>query len=261
MEKLLDNTSRGARTLFWMKAFFVLALLIAILGYAIWRYTNGGVLHPSDQAGMAMSMVLCVIGLVVSAIVMFVVILVLFVCWVSWLFRSTQNLQKLKPCSLPPWLITVLCCIPFVGQIFHYFVLRYLAKGVRNELDSRNVQYVPVSKTLMNFYLGFTVAATGLASLVATPEIKAIGDVFGFVGLAFYIRVFSAYIELEKILFKVRDEEILRQKVDQVLREREIEKAASQVQEATYESEKSSTEKSEGPVTYADDAPPPPPEK
>lgn len=261
MEKLLDNSVRGARTLFWMKAFFVVSMVVIALGYSIFHFTQGPMDSPESQATTAMGMILTVLGLIAAFICMMVVIIALVVYWVKWLFRSTQNLHKLNPSSLEPWLATVLCCIPFVGQIIHYFVLRNLVKGVQTELDSRNVQYAPVSLTMMNLYLVFTVVAALLASFSGVSEIVFAGQVLGFVALALYIRVFAIYAEQEKLLFKAHEEEVLRQKVDQVLREREIEKAASQVQAATYESEKSSTEKSEGPVTYADDAPPPPPEK
>lgn len=239
MEKLLDNTGRGKRAIFWMNIFFIVSLIITVLGFAIWNFVHNQVNDPNANLGMGMALV--TLGLVAASILMFVVIIGLIISWVTWLFRSAQNLDKLSSKAMSPWAVTILSIIPFVGQIIHFFLFRSLIKGVQSELDSRNAQYTPVSMTLLNLYFGFTVAATLMAAFDGIKLLTGAGIILGYAGLAFYIKVLSTYVKQEQILFKACDDELLRQKVDQVLREREIAQAASQVQEATYENERSSS--------------------
>lgn len=260
MEKLLDNTLRGKRTLLWLKIFLVFMIVIMLLGYSVWNMANGQMVQNPD-APMAMSMLLLVLGIAFVGFALSITIIIMAVHWFCWLFRSTQNMKKLQPDAMSPWAATILCLIPFVGQIVHYFVFKSLIKRTQAELDSRNGDCPTVPMNFLNIWIGLTIVSTIMGSIEEMKIVVGTGAVLGVAALVLYIKVFTAYIAQEECLFKLHEEQVLRQKVDQVLREREIEKAASQVQAATYESEKPSAEKSEGPVTYADDAPPPPPEK
>lgn len=234
MEKLLDNSIRGTRALFWMKVYFIVSLILTALGYTIWRIAHGQIATTPEES-LATGMILVMLGLVAVSILMMIVVVVLGVSWITWLFRSTQNLQKLKPGTLSPWLATILSIIPFVGQVIHYFIFRNLIKGVQGELDSRSVHCEPVPMSCLNLYLGFSIVATVVTAFNGNVPIAGLGIVLGYAALVFYIRVLTVYTNQERELFKAIEDESLRQKVDQVLREREIEKAASQVHPASFQ--------------------------
>lgn len=234
MEKLLDNTLRGKRTLLWLKVFLILMVAIMLLVYSIWNIANGQMVQNSE-APMAMSMLLLIVGIAFVGFALSIVTIIMAVHWICWLFRSAQNIKKLQPDALSPWASTLLCFVPFVGQIIHYFIFRNLIKRIQAELDSRNGVCPAVPMNFLNFYLGLIVVSTIMGFMEHFKMVMGTGAVLSIVALVFYIKVFAAYIAQEECLFKLHEEMILRQKVDQVLREREIEKAASQVQAATYE--------------------------
>lgn len=236
MEKLLDNTLRGKRTLFWMKAFLVLMIAIMLLGLAIWNVANGQ-LAQNPEAPMAMGMLLLILGVAFVGFALSITTIIMAVHWICWLFRSAQNIKNLQPDAMSPWASTILCCIPFVGQIAHYFIFKGLIKRTQAELDSRNGICPAVPMNLLNIYFGLTIVSTVMGSIEQVKAVMGTGALLGVAALVLYIKILTAYIAQEECLFKLREEQVLRQKVDQVLREREIEKAASQVQEATFDVE------------------------
>lgn len=234
MEKLLDNETRGKRTILGLKIFFVVSLVLSVLVYIVWDMANGQMAQTPD-APMAMGVLLLVIGIVCAGFFAAISFINFAINWLLWLFRSTQNLKALQPDSISPWLAVILCCLPIVGQIAIYCILRSLAKRTQLELENRNVDFLPVPMKLLNLYLVLTVVSTALASFNQMGILMSAGAVLSFAVMVLLLKILTLLTALEQKLFKIHEEQILRQKVDQVLREREIEKAASQVQEATYE--------------------------
>ncbi len=234
MEKLLDNEARGKRTILGLKIFFVVSLALSVLVYAVWSMANGQMAKTPD-APMAMGVLLLVIGNVCAGFFAAVSFINFAINWLLWIFRSAQNLKTLQPDSISPWLAVVLCCLPFIGQIAIYCILRSLAKRTQSELENRNVEFLPLPMKLLNLYLVLTVVSTALASYGQMGILMSVGAVLSFVTIILLLKILTLLTAQEQKLFKDHEEQILRKKVDQVLREREIEKAASQIQEATYE--------------------------
>lgn len=231
MDKLLDNTVRGKRSLLWLKITFVLMIVISALGLSVYRVSHGVV---DAEAPLTMGLTLLLLGLVLAVFLLCISCCVSGIYLVLWLFRSQQNIRKLQPGSLSPWLAIIFSFLPAVGQFFHFFVFRRLILRTHAELDQNGVAYLPVPVKLLNGFFALSIAATLLSSMDDKNFILGLGVVLGIGAMVCYIKTLAAFILLEEKLFQIQEEKILRKKVDEVLREREMEKAGQEVQTATY---------------------------
>ena len=103
------------------------------------------------------------------------------------------------------------------------------------ELDSRHVENASVPLVFLNAWVILGILGNAFGAIDQTKMFLLFGAVASIASIVFFLKFLKEYVAQEGVLFKLCEEQILRQKVDQVLREREIEKAASQIQEATYE--------------------------
>ncbi len=235
-----DNIQRGKRVLTLMRVFLAFSILVIVLAFGIWKTVgsiNGG-LGAENDASLAMGTVLLTLGFFGSCVVVGIVALVWFICWILWLVNSVSSLRKLKLFSIHPVIALILTLIPFVGQIMVFVIARKQAQGQQQFLESRNSAVKPIP---MNFLIGYLVlvivdmALTFVGNQSPATLITAVAGIGSFVC---YMKFFEFLIGQEQQMLQLNQEEILRAKVDQVLREREIEKAASQVQAAVYETER-----------------------
>lgn len=234
-----NNLTRGLRTVLWTKISIVIAVF-AIIGFAcLVRFM--GVLESQPQADSltgGMLLMLFMFGLVCFLLTVSLCIQGTF--WLLWLFRSQSNLRHCRPTVISPWIALILSMLPYVGFILHFFVIRNLIRHTEEELALRrrgdastyapavpmNLLYVYVAGMLLSFI--FSIVSQTMPSLFISIVLT--------MGAAIsYMKVLSIFVKEEHELFEITKDDELRKKVDQVLREREIEKAASEVQAASYE--------------------------
>lgn len=237
-----DNSTRGERTVFWLKAVFVVTVLFALS--LIPLYLNGieslantGDLSQVPEAG---EMMLSVLQSLFALLALAVVFCVLSIFWAMWLYRSEENLRRFAKTSFSPW-GAVFCTlffsfIPIAGSILDYLIFRELLNGYERVLSAKGVEYVPSGRRALNAVLVLSLLSEILCFFSFTACDVA-GGIAGLATIVAAIRLVRDVMAYEKPLFAFDQDTVLRRKVDEVLREREIEKAAAEVREATYGSD------------------------
>jgi hypothetical protein len=224
-----DNVSRGNRTVLWSKIVFVFSLVVAVLAMSCYNLMQSSV--ASEPADFLFSDLILLLGTVLVGMALMVSVSMQGLFWLLWMFRAEQNLRKITHTTFSPWAAVICCCLPYLGQLIHYFVLRDLIKHTENELTVREAKTEKVPMSFVKAYLVLTILS-GVFSF-AGESIVSLGGcmVFALASLACFIRVISTLVTEEQALYQLYQEEVLRAKVDQVLRERELEAAASKVAE------------------------------
>lgn len=262
-----DNTQRGKRTLFWLKLTFALFILVGVLALVFFgMLTGSNILEPGGEGDITDFDFATFIVLALFVIVAgnsSIVWCVSGIFWLTWLFKITKNLRTVTTTTFGPWVAVICSSLPYVGTIFHYFIFKNLAKRTEEVLASKqSTEYPSVARIVnqakpvpMNLINGFLIMSilSGLVTVVKNESaVVVLAAVFGVVSYICYLKSFAALIQEEKVLFDACQEEMIQSKVDRVLREREIEKAVSQIREATFRTENSSDNEV---------VPPPPPER
>ncbi len=231
-----DNKSRGDRALFWMIVNIVITFVVgAVAIYFLQAISQVQSDNGSAGFGAGLGLLaLCGLGIFWSIAAIFEGIF-----WYLWIFRITKNLRKVSNIAFGPWVALLLSCVPYFGHIVHYFVFKSLIRHTEKVLHEKDpegsLKLAPVEMKFVHAYFalmlmsGFTGMADGLSRIVL------VGFACGIAAMVFYMKSFSQLIKEEQALFDLYQEEQLRLKVDQVLREREIEKAAAEIREASYE--------------------------
>jgi len=238
---MLDNLKRGQRTIFWTKVNIVLSVLVVVLAISFYRVIEVLETHPeADPLSMGVLLGLLAFGVVGFALVISVCIQALF--WLLWMFRAEENLRRCTTTAFSPWGAVICCSLPYVGTLLHFFVFRNLVRRMEVALAERrkgdSSTYAPAVP--MNLVIGYFVCSLlgGVAYFVSGTPLLALSCYLLWIASAVcYIKALSAYMRQERELAEIYKDEELRAKVDEVLREREIEKAAREVQAASYESE------------------------
>lgn len=233
---MLDNSKRGSRTLFWMK--FVLASMIvevALLSLIYVMY--GQALQATDpiSAETGLSFLVLVVLVILCSLCVGLSLVVEWLYWLFWLYCAEKNLRTMASTRFSPILAIICSCLPWIGQLFHYFVLKDMVNVQQGILQSRGLRFVEVPAKMMDGWLAMMIAAAVISFWGESHASTLFIAVLSLVAFICYIKVFEAYIGQELVLWKFFQEEELRKKVDEVLREREIEKAASEVQAAMYD--------------------------
>jgi len=244
-----DNTKRGNRVLFWMKVIFVLFALLwlqfvldFICAYLIAHtfVTQYAVLFVG-----AFHMI-CFLGVGVA---MFVAIFAFCVSFLSWLHRAVSNLRLLTTTNFSPMGAVLLTCIPFVGYFLHYLIFMDMVKSQEKYMQQKGILKERFPKRILNAWI--IVSLVLVAIILARPDQSGIftilfmtfefngSDVVQFLEKTLvviipilYIISFSAYIKQERELFRVHTEELFNKHVDEVIREREIMRAAEMIRES-----------------------------
>lgn len=233
---LQDNTQRGARAFLWFKIVIVLCIVVGVLAFGILKVV-GADFMSNESAPVAMGAVILMLAMGFASFLLCISFCVQWVCWMSWLYHAEKNLRTETSTKFSPWGAVICTALPYVGHLIDYFIIKDLIKHTDKVLGTvPDENENPKSK--VNYLNGYLVMAilAGVVSVVKdSPFVTGSSFIFGIVAMVLFLKVFSEILSKEKALFKQYEEKVLRQKVDQVLREREIEKAASQIQEATYE--------------------------
>ena len=170
--------------------------------------------------------------------VCFVVFWLFFVYWILWLYRAIRNLRCLTTTTFSPN-VAVVCSVllPYIGHIFDVFILRDIARRQQKLLDGRGIRYTPVTGRDLVIFLAFILVGIVVAfAEIADSWSGCFAACAAMVGLMVsYLRVLRPCVEQGNMLYKLHEEDVLRAKVDEVLREREIEKAAREIQEAKFD--------------------------
>lgn len=239
--RLEDNSWRGARTIFFLKFFFILIVVVLVLAnicIEITGYMASGAVTDSDTARHFSRLFLAdMVPLIGTMAVCFVVFWIYIIYWVLWLHRAIKNLRCLTKTTFSPN-VAVICSVflPYIGHLFDIFILRDIARRQQKLLDERGIQYTPVTRRDLVIFFFFILAGI----VVALAEVAgswpgcfaACATIIGL--MVSCLRVLRPCMEQGNMLYRLHEEDVLRAKVDEVLREREIEKAAREVQQAMY---------------------------
>lgn len=225
MEKILDNTVRGNRTIFWMKITLVMAVVLCGVLLAM-GHVMGGLPRNLNEAtaSQASSMLYLVLGLFFS-IVLFLLSFVIQGCyWLCWMYRSVINLRKLGTTRFSPLLTVILSIIPYLGMIVHCFIFRDMVTRMETHLKELNVEHPQVSMNCVSAFGLFFVVAFIAPWVNDGPVSMAISSLASVCGLICYIMALSVYVRQEQLLLTAGQDEIFRRKVDEEIRRREAEK-------------------------------------
>lgn len=246
-----DNSVHGKRLVFWLK--FTLAVVAAeVLMVALAYGLFGEFFQSTEPASLQMSGSFFVLVLLIamSAMVLVISVLISVVYWFLWLYRAVKNLRCLTTTTFSPWGAVICSIIPWVGQVLDYFILKDMRRAMEGVLQERGMNFAPIPMRFLNAWLIFTIASGILSFCGGSMTLTIVSSLFALVAYICAIKVVEMYVSQETVLLQNYQGEELRKKVDEVLREREIEKAASEVQAAMYEKA----------ANDASSEPPPPPQ-
>ena len=226
-----DNTKRGERALFWMKAIFGIFIL-----YFFWSTPINAMLPGvNDNTVTASVLIRIAFGAVVSLGMLFSLIAFL-VSFLSWLHRSIANLRIISVTDFSPMGAVLLTCIPFVGFILHFWIFNDMVERQQDCMQERGIFKERFPR---KFLIGWLLTSIGCLALMfmgfSNPtgeEIRGLAEnILTVVSIGLYIKCFMFYIAQERELYNVHTETLFRKRVDEIIREREIERAADQLRD------------------------------
>jgi len=232
-----DNKSRGDRALLWMIVNIVITVIVGVV--AMYFLHALSQMQSTDNASAGFGAGLGILALCGFGFFWFIATIFEMIFWLLWIFRITSNLRKVSDIGFGPWVAILLSFVPYVGHIIHYFVFKSLIHHTEKVLHEKDpegtLKLANVEMKFVHAYFALMLVSglTGMAN--GLSKIVAISFVCGIAAMVLYMKAFSQLIREEQALFSLYQEEQLRLKVDQVLREREIEKAAAEVRAATYD--------------------------
>ena len=242
-----DNTKRADRVLFWTKVIFILFalfwLLFIIMMLSVFFMSEellvflGGIL----AAGVLFSFV--------SGAVFFLSVFAFCVSYLSWLHRAISNLRLLTTTSFSPMGAVILTCIPFFGYFLNYLIFRDMAKRQENYMQQQGILKERFPQRILNAWI---IASLVLLVLVFVDPnqlgfltfVSTTFDVDGKHAFEFlektliviipilYIMSFSAYIKQERELFQFHTEALFQKRVDEAIRERDIQRAVDMLRKS-----------------------------
>lgn len=224
-----DNTKRGERALFWMKAIFIIFIL-----YFFWSAPINAIFPgTNDNTVTASVLVRIAFGALVSLGMLFSLIAFL-VSFLSWLHRAIANLRVISVTDFSPMGAVLLTCIPLVGFVLHFWIFNDM---VARQQDCMHERGILKDRFPKKFLIGWVLASVGCLALMfigfSSPtgqEIRGLTEnILTVVSVGLYIKCFMFYIAQERELYNVHTETLFRKRVDEIIREREIERAADQL--------------------------------
>ena len=129
-----DNTKRGERALFWMKAIFVIFIL-----YFFWSSPINAIFPgTNDNTVTASVLVRIAFGALVSLGMLFSLIAFL-VSFLSWLHRAIANLRVISVTDFSPMGAVLLTCIPLVGFVLHFWIFNDMVARQQDCMHERGI--------------------------------------------------------------------------------------------------------------------------
>ena len=218
--------------MFFLKFLYIIIVVFLVLCNAVIQVTGymaSGAVTDADTARHLYYLFLAaLVPMIGTMAVCFVVFWLFFVYWILWLYRAIRNLRCLTTTTFSPN-VAVVCSVllPYIGHIFDVFILRDIARRQQKLLDGRDL-VIFLAFILVGIVVAFAEIADSWSGCFA-----ACAAMVGI--MVSWLRVLRPCVEQGNMLYKLHEEDVLRAKVDEVLREREIEKAAREIQEAKFD--------------------------
>ena len=158
------------------------------------------------------------------------------VSFLSWLHRAIANLRVISVTDFSPMGAVLLTCIPLVGFVLHFWIFNDM---VARQQDCMHERGILKDRFPKKFLIGWVLASVGCLALMfigfSSPtgqEIRGLTEnILTVVSVGLYIKCFMFYIAQERELYNVHTETLFRKRVDEIIREREIERAADQLRD------------------------------
>lgn len=231
-----DLTRLGKRTIFFYKATF-LALLSMFVMFGLMNgfFGNPFIMNDADATSMSLGFLTLLLLFGLSCVAMLFFILICVIHFVVWVFRVTKNLRLKAKTVLSPWVAVISLLIYIVNIFAHFGIMRNLTHVQEKLLKDAGVAVKPVNMNFITLSFVFALLAFVATINSSSAILFMLSLAFSIAGMIFAIKVMEAFVAQHTALYKYEQEQILNRKVDEVIREREIEKLASEVQQAKYE--------------------------
>jgi hypothetical protein len=143
----------------------------------------------------------------------------------------------------------LLTCIPFVGYFLNYFIFCDMVKSQEGYMQQRGILKERFPKRILNAWLiaslllllivfvdpnqlGFLTVVSPAVQVDGNKFIEFLEKTLVVVIPILYIMSFSAYAKQEREIFRIHTEELFNKHVDEVIREREIMRAAEMLRKS-----------------------------
>ena len=216
-KRLEDNSQRGARTIFFLKFWLILMVVLLVLCKVcteIAGYMANADGNDADTARLlyylyclSIANIVLIIGTMVAWFVMFC----LFSSyWPSWLDHALTNLRCLTKTTFSPSVAIVCAAIPDIGYLIGIFILWDIARRQQKLLDVLGIQYTPVARRDLVLFVIFLLLANIVAyeGIVATrPGCFAMcASIIGI--MVTWLRVLRPCVEQGNKLYQLQQEVI-----------------------------------------------------
>lgn len=213
--RLEDNSRRGARTIFFLKLWLILMVVLSVLcivGMEIGRYMANADGNDADTARLLYYLYyLTIVNIVLtigSLIAGFVTFFLFSIYWPSWLDHALTNLRCLTKTTFSPTIAILCAAIPDIGYLIGIFILWDIARRQQKLLDVLGIQYTPVAKRDLVLFVIFLLLANIVAyeGIVATrPGCFAMcASIIGI--MVTWLRVLRPCVEQGNMLYQLQQE-------------------------------------------------------
>lgn len=225
-----DNTKRGEQALFWMKVLFVLFILMFFVNNAF-----GESMKIMQQQSIVLAIgslvysLVCALGFLVAS-VMFLVY------YFSWLHRAIANLRVLAKPDFSPVGAIILTLIPIIGFVLHFWIFNDMAMCQEKCMEERGLLKERFPKKLLVAWFLATLVYVVLMFNHSEMMAKIVIQNLIFVAsIGLYIKFLTFYTAQERELFKYHTETLFNKRVEEAIRERDIERAAEMLRKSQNE--------------------------
>ena len=213
--RLEDNSRRGARTMFFLKLWLILMVVVLVLGIIameIAGYMANADGNDADTARLLYHLyylTIVNIVLIIASSVIGALMGVLFsIYWPSWLDHALTNLRCLTKTTFSPTIAILCAAIPDIGYLIGIFILWDIARRQQKLLDVLGIQYTPVARRDLVLFVIFLLLANIVAyeGIVATrPGCFAMcASIIGI--MVTWLRVLRPCVEQGKMLYQLQQE-------------------------------------------------------
>lgn len=222
-----DNTKRGECTLFWMKILFILFIFLFFVNNAFGESVKN---MQQESVGLAVAYLIfsiaCGFGFLISS-VMFLVY------YFSWLHRAIANLRVLVKTDFSPIGAIILTLIPIIGFVFHFWIFNNMVENQQKCMEERGILKECFPKKLLVAWFFATLAVVVLMFKHSDITVlNVIENLFFVTSIGLYIKFLTFYIAQERELFQFHTETLFRKRVDEAIRERDIQRAADMIRKS-----------------------------
>ena len=222
-----DNTKRGEQALFWMKVLFVLFILMFFVNNAF----------GESMKGMQQQSIVLAIGSLVYSFVVgfgFLISSVMFlVYYFSWLHRAIANLRVLAKPDFSPVGAIILTLIPIIGFVLHFWIFNDMAVCQEKCMEERGLLKERFPKKLLIAWFFATLVYVVLMFNHSEMMVKIVIQNLIFVAsIGLYIKFLTFYTAQDRELFKYHTETLFNKRVEEAIRERDIERAAEMLRKS-----------------------------